>query len=996
MKKYIFLIILTPLMHQINSQQLNPGYSMELIAEGLNPVAMTTDHHGRIWLAEKDGRVLIIDENDQLQDEPVVTLDVDEFNERGLLGIALHPEHDEHPYLYLYFTVENENHNRVSRFTLSGDFVVPGSEKVLLELDQLSGAIHNGGALLFDQHNHLFIATGEAGLSSNSQDTTNLLGKILRLHDDGSIPTENPFYGRFEGKNQAIYSLGFRNPFNLSYDWSGDQIFATDVGAGDYEEINVVQHGKNFGWPLVEGPIGSNSPPQDYQDPYFYYEHSDGCAIVGLHLVKDTAGIIGSDLDSAIFFADYCNGYIKYLQNGNPDSVRTFATELERPLNIIYNSSRSQLYFLTRAGLGGGSSQDNTSTLDGRVWKILFTGNGIPNIVVHPQDLTLGKEEQITFEVRAVGNDTMMYQWYINDSLHQDSESEIFVILNSSSYIGLNEIFVIVTNSEGSDTSHIAAFEVLDKKRPTAVISSPASDFQYKAGDTIHFKGKVIDENGFELEQHRLSWKIDFHHDLHTHPFIERIDSIREGIFVVPVRGEPDTNVWMRIHLTGIDQDGLSTAAIKDIYPEIGVLHIATNFSGKLNIDGAIRSLPYDLYSVIGLERRLEVPQRQMINDHIFLFSQWGNGSTNRFRNIVVQDLLPDTTYVLFDTIRQGDGIGLYAEYFNDPEFDLDGSPDFVRIDSLIDFHWGGNSPVDGIIDNDAFTVRWRGFLKPLFDEEYTFLITSDDGMRMWLNDQLFFDEWYNHPPLEFSNTIFLEANEKYRIQIEYFDKGGGAQMEFSWKSDHTSREYVPKRQLYPMEFGSLHARIWLDENLNDKIDVNEQYLANETFILFDEQNNLIDLALSNDDGFFAFRNYEIGRYKILMVPSLEMNDKSFGFQLNESGYSEFFKFSADSLIETRFSLRQKIASKTTDSDQNLALYLYPNPTFDRLIVHHGELNIKKWFFVTSAGKKMNVQATQVSNEEMRFDLEKILPGHYFLCLIDHYGHIYSGSIMKI
>ena len=156
------------------AQQLSPGFSAKMLATDLNPVAMAIDHHHRIWQVEKDGRVFIVEGDGHILPDPFIQIDVDDFNERGLLGIALHPDMDRHPYVYLYYTVPGKRHNRVSRFKANGDLAVPGSEEILLELDELSGAIHNGGAMLFDRDGYLFIATGEGGRALNSQDTSNL------------------------------------------------------------------------------------------------------------------------------------------------------------------------------------------------------------------------------------------------------------------------------------------------------------------------------------------------------------------------------------------------------------------------------------------------------------------------------------------------------------------------------------------------------------------------------------------------------------------------------------------------------------------------------------------------------------------------------------------------------------------------------------------------------------------------------------------------------
>src|SRR5262249_58962823 len=122
-------------------------------------------------------------------------------------------------WVYIYYTVPNSTaHNRVSRFTANGDVAVAGSEVVILDLNNLSSASnHNGGAIHFGPDGKLYVAAGENANSSNSQTLANLLGKILRINTDGSIPTDNPFYKTASGANRAIWAVGLRNPITLAF-----------------------------------------------------------------------------------------------------------------------------------------------------------------------------------------------------------------------------------------------------------------------------------------------------------------------------------------------------------------------------------------------------------------------------------------------------------------------------------------------------------------------------------------------------------------------------------------------------------------------------------------------------------------------------------------------------------------------------------------------------------------------------------------------------------
>ena len=124
-------------------------------------------------------------------------------------------------------------HNRISRFTANGDVAVAGSEVVILELDNLSSATnHNGGALAFGPDGKLYAVVGDNATGSNAQSMNNLLGKVLRLNKDGSIPADNPFFSSTTGRNRAIWALGLRNPFTFAFNPTGAELYVNDVGRG--------------------------------------------------------------------------------------------------------------------------------------------------------------------------------------------------------------------------------------------------------------------------------------------------------------------------------------------------------------------------------------------------------------------------------------------------------------------------------------------------------------------------------------------------------------------------------------------------------------------------------------------------------------------------------------------------------------------------------------------------------------------------------------------
>ena len=209
---------------------------------------------GRLFVAEQGGRLRVI-KNGALLSTPFLTLTVSSVGERGLLGVAFDPDFATNRFVYVYYTATTPAiHNRISRFTANGDVAVAGSEVVLLDLDNLSSATnHNGGALAFGPDGKLYAAVGENANGANAQSFTNLLGKMLRINKDGSIPTDNPFYGTATGQNRRSRRSACATPSPSRSTRCCRRCSSTTSGRSTWEEINDGLAGANYGWPNTEG-----------------------------------------------------------------------------------------------------------------------------------------------------------------------------------------------------------------------------------------------------------------------------------------------------------------------------------------------------------------------------------------------------------------------------------------------------------------------------------------------------------------------------------------------------------------------------------------------------------------------------------------------------------------------------------------------------------------------------------------------------------------------
>ena len=152
-----------------------------------------------------------------------------------------------------------------------------------------------------------------------------------------------------------------------------------------------------------------------------------------------------------------------------------------------------------------------------------------------------------------------------------------------------------------------------------------------------------------------------------------------------------------------------------------------------------------------------------------------------------------------------GNGTGLLGSYWTSTtstaftNIGFNTAPTLVRTDATVNFNWGSGSP-DPSISADTFVVRWTGSVQPQFGETYTFYTTTDDGVRLWVNGQLLIDEWVNQSPTTWSGSITLAAQQRYNIQMDYFENGGGAQAQLFWSSPLTGPQtIIPQSQLYPV-----------------------------------------------------------------------------------------------------------------------------------------------------------------------------------------------------
>jgi glucose/arabinose dehydrogenase len=282
------------------------GVELKLIADGLvSPLGVVEapDNSGRLFIIDQVGKIWIVDKDGNKKTTPfldlthkLVPLDPN-FDERGLLGFAFHPDYQNNGRVFVYFNLRPrpggpegggswDNLARIAEFRVSAtnpDIVSLGSEKIILQLDDPQSN-HNGGTIAFGKDGYLYIAIGDGGAADdvapghvddwydvneggNGQDIErNLFGNILRIDVNGAkpyaIPADNPFVNK-PGLDE-IWAYGFRNPYRISFDMGGaNWLYAGDAGQVLYEEVDIVTKGGNYGWNVKEGTHCFNAANND-------------------------------------------------------------------------------------------------------------------------------------------------------------------------------------------------------------------------------------------------------------------------------------------------------------------------------------------------------------------------------------------------------------------------------------------------------------------------------------------------------------------------------------------------------------------------------------------------------------------------------------------------------------------------------------------------------------------------------------------------------------
>lgn len=614
MRRLLFIAFGWFIAAQLLGQTMPAGFVHTEVVAGLQgPTAMVFTPDGSVMITEQGGRLKMLKANSS---EVVVLLRlvVDSVGERGLVGLALSPEYPAEPHIFLYYTVPpvpgvtTKSHNRISRFTIDNDVVLPGSEFVLLDLDNLGdNKSHNGGALNFSKDGKLYIAVGDAGNSVNAQNLDRYFGKILRINSDGSVPDDNPFAPSALIR-KYFWSYGLRNPFTFARNPVTDRFFVNDVGLKDYEEINDIGiGGKNYGWPDAEG--FSDNP--NFENPVYAYPHGIGegvgCAITGgTFFVPDQTNFPQAYYDK-YFFIDFCQRWINYIDyNVSPAVRHPFANLISSQAIGLTAGPDGTLYYLSRSA--------------NALYKIAYTLGTAPYVTSQPSGISLLEGNALALVVKAAGSEPLNYQWRRN-GVDIEGETSPQLLIPAVTPEDSATFSVHISNAVGAvESSGAIVYVTRVYTPPNAIISSPSTNQLFRIGEPVSFSGSATDLQEGELLPAACHWKIEYHTG-NTSTLLATFDDTLQGSFT-PGSEAAAASGWFEIILEATDTTQLTGTDTLRIYPLLSTITLQTDPPGlAIQVDGTNYSGPFQ--SVAGSTHMLGANSPQQLGTNQFQFVGW-------------------------------------------------------------------------------------------------------------------------------------------------------------------------------------------------------------------------------------------------------------------------------------------------------------------------------------------------------------------------------------
>ena len=498
-----------------------PPVTLQPVLSNLSsPVLLTNARDGsnRLFVVEQPGRVQVLQPG---ASTPSVFLDITSKvlsgGERGLLGLAFHPQFSGNRRLFVNYTRRPDGATVIAEYRVSATNpnLVEAAETVLLVIPQ-PFENHNGGMIAFGADGFLYIGMGDGGSGNDpqnrAQNIEELLGKMLRINVDQpgasapySSPSDNPFFGAIAGRDE-IYAVGLRNPFRFSFDRANGQLYAGDVGQGVREEIDIITRGGNYGWRVFEGTRCTGLGPAqcnaaDFQAPVAEYDHTGGrCSVTGGYVYRGTRGTLPV---GAYVYGDFCTGELFLLQGtaqvllqdtninissfGEDEAGELYVVGLGGTVHRLVNSCTYTLSPASRTSPAGGETLTVSVTTQGGCGWAAVSNSGFINVVSGASGTGSGT---VTLSVAANGSGvprtgSVFIAGQIFNVTQPELTPEVPTLQFSQNAYqfseGAGRAAVVITRAGDNSSSVSVKFETVDD--PAAVPCSTANGTAYARCD---------------------------------------------------------------------------------------------------------------------------------------------------------------------------------------------------------------------------------------------------------------------------------------------------------------------------------------------------------------------------------------------------------------------------------------------------------------------------------------------------------------------------------
>ena len=682
----------------LSTQTVPSGFVLEDAVTGLNQgVAFDFASGGRIFISEKRG-VVRVAEQGELKSEPFIDLsdDVNSRHDRGMLGLAVHPDFPAQPYVYLLFTYDppelpkdaaiggpDGNGARVSRLvrvkadeTKDYNVALPGSEKVLLGTNSTYANIgnpnerngppscdengvyvrdclpadeqsHTIGAVRFAPDGSLFVSNGDGANYTKTEPYTtralsldSLAGKVIRINPlTGEGYADNPFYNGDPNSNRSkVYSSGLRNPFRFTLNPETGEPFIGDVGRGTWEEVNTGK-GANFGWPCFEGGNGENLQQGGFRAlnvcQTFYEDERVTPPLYSYTRSGTSASIQVGDFYTGTRYPDAYRDAL-FITDYNQRWIRTLTFDANGGAASVNDFGDERGVVQMLAGPGGNLGDDLylMNIEQGKLKRLRYTaaGNTPPEAQASATDAT----GEVPLTVSFSSADSVDADGDTLTYMWDFGDGETSTDANPThtyEEVSLYRARLTVTDSAGASATDTVLIEA-GTTQPVAVILSPADGATFTVGDQVPF---IASNQGETLSDKDFSWFLKLNHNEHQH-FDELPPTMGEdGAFVVPDHGD---NTSLELCLEVMQNGNKSDPSCVTLELNTVEYMLETEPSGlKLSWEGVERTAPFTVQTNVNARQQLTALAEQ----EGLAFVSWSDGG-ERIHDITVQDTMQSLT----------------------------------------------------------------------------------------------------------------------------------------------------------------------------------------------------------------------------------------------------------------------------------------------------------------------------------------------------------------